>query len=78
MKYVIGLDKAGHILPFVFDAHIRHKDVVKIALADAEILSAGVCSITNGMVRCCGESRSLGKKSDEQDALKLQNFLLGK
>jgi hypothetical protein len=68
MKYIITKNKAGMILPLVFDSHFRHKDIIKTIRVDHEIVSAGTCLVTvtqrgKGRVVCCGESRSLGTRS---------------
>lgn len=76
MKYIIGRNPAGIILPCLFEAHIRHKDVAKVALKDCQILSAGVCSFAkDGVIIVCGESRSLGTKTRPGDTDILSKFL---
>lgn len=75
MKYIIGRNRAGLLLPLVFDAHIRHKDVAKVALVDCEIVSAGVCSLSKGRVICCGESRSLEVTPSKDDSAIIAKFL---
>jgi hypothetical protein len=76
MKYIIGRNPAGIILPCLFEAHIRHKDVAKVALKGCDILSAGICSVgSDGLIIVCGESRSLESKPKQGDTETLRKFL---
>lgn len=78
MKYIIAKNSAGILLPIIFDAHIRHKDVAKsIAFADCKFIGAGIFSIDTGKVMCCGESRSMELKPGERDVQTLELFLYG-
>lgn len=76
MKYIIAVNGAGMQMCFLFDAHIRHKDVCKSACEGMTVQSAGVCKLgADRRILACGESRSLNTESRAEDSDILTKFV---
>lgn len=67
MHYIMFEDFAGKATPIIFPEKIRHEEM-REQIPYARVLGAGRVHISEGVLRCVGESKALGAVARQQDA----------
>ncbi len=75
MKYIIFEDFAGEATPVIFPKRIAF-DEMREQIPYTKVLSAGIVSLEQGLIKCSGQPNELGLSSLDGDSRVITEHLM--
>ncbi len=75
MKYIIFEDFSGEATPVIFPKRIAF-DEMREQIPYTKVLSAGIVSLEQGLIKCSGQPNELGLNSLDRDSRVITEHLM--